>query len=188
MRNFWRGNGCAFNADAGAMKLLMALLSLALAVGAQSLDAIKKEPDLEKRSERATRPPTTRSRTARALPANGGSMEELQKQMRADRGRGGAFAAGPARYRQAPLQTDEILQARGTAHGRDAALARPTDPRRWRSITVRRRAGARQAAGDARRVSARRDEREVRRICCDICTDSADARERGGTARLSNRR
>ena len=63
------------------MKLLMALLSLALAVGAQSLDAVKKEPDPEKRSERAIEAADDALKTARALPANGGSMEELQKQM-----------------------------------------------------------------------------------------------------------
>lgn len=63
------------------MKVLIALLSFALCAGAADLEAIKKEPDLEKRSDKALDAAVEVLQQARALPAEGGSLADLQKDM-----------------------------------------------------------------------------------------------------------
>ena len=63
------------------MKILLALLSFALCVGAADLDAVKKEPDLEKRSDRALDVAGEVLKQARALPGEGGSIADLEKDM-----------------------------------------------------------------------------------------------------------
>lgn len=63
------------------MKVLITLLSFALCVGAADLEAVKKEPDLEKRSDRALDLATEALKLARALPNEGGSIADLQKDM-----------------------------------------------------------------------------------------------------------
>ncbi len=63
------------------MKVLIALLGFALCAGAADLEAVKKEPDLEKRSERAMDVASEVLKQARALPAEGGSIADLEKAM-----------------------------------------------------------------------------------------------------------
>ena len=63
------------------MKALIALLGFALCLGAADLEAVKKEPDLERRSEKALDAAMEAVKLARALPAEGGSLADLQKDM-----------------------------------------------------------------------------------------------------------
>ena len=63
------------------MKVLIALLCFSLCVGAADLEAVKKEPDLEKRSDKALDAAMDVLKLARALPAEGGSLADLQKDM-----------------------------------------------------------------------------------------------------------
>jgi hypothetical protein len=63
------------------MKALIALLGFALCLGAADLEAVKKEPDLERRSEKALDAALEAVKHARTLPAEGGSLADLQKDM-----------------------------------------------------------------------------------------------------------
>jgi hypothetical protein len=63
------------------MKVLIALLSFALWMGAADLEAVKQEPDLEKRSDKALDVATDVLKHARALPGEGGSITDLEKDM-----------------------------------------------------------------------------------------------------------
>jgi hypothetical protein len=68
------------------MKVLIALLGFALCMGAADLEAVKleavkKEPDLEKRSDKALDAALEAVKLARALPGEGGSLADLQKDM-----------------------------------------------------------------------------------------------------------
>jgi hypothetical protein len=63
------------------MKVLIALFGLVLCLGAADLDAVKKEPDAQKRSDRALDVAVAALKEARALPAEGGSSADLQKDM-----------------------------------------------------------------------------------------------------------
>ena len=63
------------------MKTLLAFLCFAVCLGAVDLDAVKKESDPIKRSEQALDVAMQALKEARALPAEGGSVEELQKSM-----------------------------------------------------------------------------------------------------------
>ena len=68
------------------MKVLIALFSFSLFLGAAAvepvdLDAVKKEPDLQKRSDRALDAAIETLKLARALPAEGGSVADLRKHM-----------------------------------------------------------------------------------------------------------
>jgi len=63
------------------MKLLIAIACLTLSVAAADLDAVKKEPDLLKRSEMALEVAADALKHARELPAEGGSVSDLQKDM-----------------------------------------------------------------------------------------------------------
>jgi hypothetical protein len=63
------------------MKVLIALLGFALCLGAADLEAVKKEPDLERRSDKALDAAMEVVKLARALPAEGGSLADLQKHM-----------------------------------------------------------------------------------------------------------
>jgi hypothetical protein len=63
------------------MKALIALLGFALCLGAADLAAVKKEPDLERRSEKALDAALEAVKHARTLPAEGGSLADLQKDM-----------------------------------------------------------------------------------------------------------
>jgi predicted acylesterase/phospholipase RssA len=63
------------------MKALIALLGFALCLGAADLEAVKKEPDLERRSEKALDAALEAVKRARTLPAEGGSLADLQKDM-----------------------------------------------------------------------------------------------------------
>jgi hypothetical protein len=62
------------------MNGVAAVLMLAL-VAAPSLDEIKKEPDLEKRCERALEAAESALKSSKALLAEGGSVDELQQRM-----------------------------------------------------------------------------------------------------------
>jgi hypothetical protein len=63
------------------MKVLIALFGLALCLGAADLETVKKEPDLQKRSNLALDVAMAALKEARALPAEGGSSADLQKDM-----------------------------------------------------------------------------------------------------------
>lgn len=68
------------------MKTLIALLSISLFLGAAGaepadLAAVKKEPDLQKRSEKALDAALETLKSARELPKEGGSLADLQKHM-----------------------------------------------------------------------------------------------------------
>jgi hypothetical protein len=63
------------------MKVLIALFGLALCLGAADLETVKKEPDLQKRSNLALDVAVAALKDARALPAEGGSSADLQKDM-----------------------------------------------------------------------------------------------------------
>lgn len=63
------------------MKTLIALLSFALFLGAADLESVKKEPDLEKRSDKALDVASDVLKLARALPGEGGSISDLEKDM-----------------------------------------------------------------------------------------------------------
>ena len=63
------------------MKVPIALLSLALCAGAADLDAVKREPDLQKRSDMALDAAMESLKLARALPDEGGSITDLEKDM-----------------------------------------------------------------------------------------------------------
>jgi hypothetical protein len=63
------------------MKTLIAFLCFAVCLGAVDLDAVKKEPDPIKRSEQALEAALQALKDARALPTEGGSVEDLQKSM-----------------------------------------------------------------------------------------------------------
>ncbi|MDR3717757.1 MAG: hypothetical protein P4K98_03080 [Bryobacteraceae bacterium] len=63
------------------MKVLIALFGLALCLGAADLETVKKEPDLQKRSNLALDAAMAALKDARALPAEGGSSADLQKDM-----------------------------------------------------------------------------------------------------------
>ena len=63
------------------MKVLIALFCLTLCLGAADLEAVKKEPDPEKRSDKALDAATEILKQARALPTEGGSIDDLQKDM-----------------------------------------------------------------------------------------------------------
>ena len=63
------------------MKVLIALYCLTLCLGAADLEAVKKEPDPEKRSDKALDAATEVLKQARALPTEGGSIDDLQKDM-----------------------------------------------------------------------------------------------------------
>jgi len=63
------------------MKVLIALFCFALCLGAVDLEAVKKEPDLQKRSDMALDAAMEALKEARALPTEGGSVDDLQKRM-----------------------------------------------------------------------------------------------------------
>ena len=63
------------------MKVLIALFCSALCLGAADLEAVKKEPDPARRSDRALDVAEEALKEARALPTEGGSIEDLQKKM-----------------------------------------------------------------------------------------------------------
>jgi hypothetical protein len=63
------------------MKVLIALCGFALCLGAADLETVKKEPDLQKRSNLALDVAMAALKEARALPAEGGSSADLQKDM-----------------------------------------------------------------------------------------------------------
>jgi hypothetical protein len=63
------------------MKVLIALLCFSLCLAAADLDAVKKEPDLEKRSDKALDAAMETLKEARALPTEGGSITDLEKDM-----------------------------------------------------------------------------------------------------------
>lgn len=63
------------------MKVLNALLCFSLCLGAADLETVKKEADLEKRSDKALDAASEALKLARALPAEGGSLVDLQKDM-----------------------------------------------------------------------------------------------------------
>ena len=63
------------------MKLLIAIACFTLCLRAADLDAVKKEPDLVKRCELALEVASEALKDARALPAEGGSVADLQKDM-----------------------------------------------------------------------------------------------------------
>ncbi len=63
------------------MKVLIALFCLTLCLGAADLEAVKKEPDPEKRSDKALDAAAEILKQARALPTEGGSIDDLQKDM-----------------------------------------------------------------------------------------------------------
>ena len=63
------------------MKVLIALLCFSLCLGAADLDAVNKEPDLEKRSDKALDAAMESLKLARALPDEGGSITDLEKDM-----------------------------------------------------------------------------------------------------------
>jgi hypothetical protein len=63
------------------MKVLIALIGLALSLGAADLEAVKKEPDAQKRSNLALDVAAAVLKQARALPSEGGSMTDLEKDM-----------------------------------------------------------------------------------------------------------
>jgi hypothetical protein len=68
------------------MKTLIALLGLSMVLSAAAFEpadlaAVKKEPDLQKRSEKALDAAMETLKSARALPAEGGSLADLQKHM-----------------------------------------------------------------------------------------------------------
>lgn len=62
-------------------RVLMVLFVVALGLGAADLEAVKKEPDAYKRSERALDAAAEVVKEARALPTEGGSIVDLQKDM-----------------------------------------------------------------------------------------------------------
>ena len=63
------------------MKVLIALFGLTLCLGAADLEAVKKEPDAQKRSNLALDVAVAALKDARALPGEGGSSADLQKDM-----------------------------------------------------------------------------------------------------------
>ncbi len=63
------------------MKVFIALFCLVLCLGAVDLEAVKKEPDALKRSDKALDAATEALKEARALPTEGGSIDDLQKDM-----------------------------------------------------------------------------------------------------------
>lgn len=63
------------------MRFLVALTCFTLGLGVVDLEAVKKEPDLLKRSELALDAAEEALKAAKALPAEGGSVEDLQKDM-----------------------------------------------------------------------------------------------------------
>ncbi len=63
------------------MRILGAWICCTLCFGAVDLDAVRKEPDLQKRSELALDAAATALKDARALPTEGGSVADLKKDM-----------------------------------------------------------------------------------------------------------
>lgn len=63
------------------MRLLIALICFTLCLGAVDLEAVKKEPDRQKRSELALDAAAEALKDARALPTEGGSVADLQKDL-----------------------------------------------------------------------------------------------------------
>jgi hypothetical protein len=63
------------------MRVPIALLCFTLCLAAADLEAVKKEPDLQKRSELALDAAAEALKHARALPAEGGSVTDLQLDM-----------------------------------------------------------------------------------------------------------
>lgn len=63
------------------MRVLSALICCTLCLGAADLEAVRKEPDLLKRSELALDAAEGALKDARALPAEGGSVADLRKDM-----------------------------------------------------------------------------------------------------------
>jgi len=63
------------------MRVLSALICCTLCLAAVDLEAVKKEPDLQKRSELALDVAAEALKHARALPTEGGSVADLQKDM-----------------------------------------------------------------------------------------------------------
>jgi len=63
------------------MRVLGALICCTLCLGAVDLDAVRKEPDLQKRSELALDAAAAALKDARALPTEGGSVADLKKDM-----------------------------------------------------------------------------------------------------------
>ena len=63
------------------MKTWLIALTVAASLGAADLDSVKREPDLEKRCERALEVAAETMAHARTLPGSGGSMSELQKDL-----------------------------------------------------------------------------------------------------------
>jgi len=63
------------------MRVPIAILCFTLCLGAVDLEAVKKEPDLQKRSELALDAAADALKHARTLPAEGGSVADLQVDM-----------------------------------------------------------------------------------------------------------
>jgi hypothetical protein len=63
------------------MRVPIAILCFTLCLGAVDLEAVKKEPDLQKRSELALDAAAEALKHARTLPAEGGSVADLQVDM-----------------------------------------------------------------------------------------------------------
>ncbi|MGO9239638.1 MAG: hypothetical protein ACLQBJ_02420 [Bryobacteraceae bacterium] len=63
------------------MRVLGALICCTLCLGAVDLDAVRKEPDLQKRCELALDAAVAALKDARALPTEGGSVADLKKDM-----------------------------------------------------------------------------------------------------------
>jgi hypothetical protein len=63
------------------MKVPITFFCFALCLGAADLEAVKKEPDLQKRSNLALDVAAAALKEARALPAEGGSSADLEKGM-----------------------------------------------------------------------------------------------------------
>jgi len=101
----------------------MALLAWHSPWGRRVSTPCKKEPDLEKRSERAIEAADVALKTARALPANVDRWRKLQKQIGADRGAVELFRCGPCRdtgkrpykltrfYKRGELRTGAMLRS-----------------------------------------------------------------------------
>ncbi len=63
------------------MRVLSAVICFTLCLGAVDLEAVRKEPDLQKRSELALDAAAEALKHARTLPAEGGSVADLQLDM-----------------------------------------------------------------------------------------------------------
>jgi hypothetical protein len=124
------------------MRLALALLCTLAVAAAADLDAVRKEPDLEKRSGRALDAAAEALKAARALPAEGGSVTELEQDLDAmvggvelslqalhETGKkpqklGRAYKRGELKTREMLRQLENLIQAIGFDNRPPAERAR----------------------------------------------------------------